>query len=177
MSRTCGSRAERDPATIATGLRFERGLDGTRWLQSKCPLVGQFNVANLLGVLGVMLRVRPRFRAGRGAGCRNCFRRQDACSDRADAGEPLAVIDYAHTPDALAKALAALRPLATRARRKHPADCGWYSAPAATATPANARRWARRPPKVPTSSSSPVITRAARMPDAIVGPQVAAVRR
>jgi len=96
------------------GLAF-RVDDGTHATQIDVPLVGQFNVANVLGVLGAALACGLGF--------------EDACrlaprlvpppgrmQRVGEAGEPLAVIDYAHTPDALAQALAALRPLA-RARR------------------------------------------------------------
>jgi UDP-N-acetylmuramoyl-L-alanyl-D-glutamate--2,6-diaminopimelate ligase len=74
-------------------------------------LLGRFNVANLLGVLGVLLvsgwpleqalAAVPHFQpvAGR--------------MQRTGGGaQPLAVIDYAHTPDALEKVLAALRDVA-----------------------------------------------------------------
>ena len=46
-------------------------------------------------------------------------------------GAPI-FVDYAHKPDALAKALQALRPYVT-------AGWSWCSAPAATATPASGR--------------------------------------
>jgi UDP-N-acetylmuramoyl-L-alanyl-D-glutamate--2,6-diaminopimelate ligase len=82
--------------------------------QVDVPMVGHFNVANLLGVLGVALaagigfdtacRLLPRLVAPPGR-----MQRVGATDG------PLAVIDYAHTPDALVQALAALRPLA-RAR-------------------------------------------------------------
>ena len=75
------------------------------------PLVGQFNVENLLGVLGVMqacgidfaraVAALPQLHPPPG-------RMQQVALPRCAA----AVIDYAHTPDALVKALAALRPLA-----------------------------------------------------------------
>ena len=79
------------------------------------PLVGAFNAWNALGILGVLLasgmdldravealaHVQPP--AGR--------------MQRLGGGEePLVVVDYAHTPDALEKALLALRPLVARGR-------------------------------------------------------------
>jgi len=93
------------------GLAFELGLRGSEPIEVEVPLVGTFNVANLLGVAGVALAAGvplarvceqlPRLAAPPG-------RMQRV----GGAGEPLAVIDYAHTPDALDKALTALRPLA-----------------------------------------------------------------
>ncbi|MEO8344958.1 MAG: UDP-N-acetylmuramoyl-L-alanyl-D-glutamate--2,6-diaminopimelate ligase [Betaproteobacteria bacterium] len=73
------------------------------------PMVGTFNAQNLLGVLGVMLasdipldtavtaisRLHPP--AGR-------------MQRLGGSGRPLVIVDYAHTPDALEKALTALRP-------------------------------------------------------------------
>ncbi len=74
----------------------------------KCPLVGDFNVDNVLTVLAILLdwelpldevlRVMPRVHAAPG-------RMETFGGGRA----PLAVVDYAHTPDALQKALSAAR--------------------------------------------------------------------
>jgi UDP-N-acetylmuramoyl-L-alanyl-D-glutamate--2,6-diaminopimelate ligase len=91
------------------GFAFEVNLDGHS-IPIEVPLVGQFNVENLLGVLGVM------------HACGIDFARAVAALPQLDPplgrmqqvvmpAAPLAVIDYAHTPDALSKALAALRPL------------------------------------------------------------------
>ena len=93
-----------------TGLRFEVA-DGGSTTELDVPLVGQFNVTNLLGVLATAIA------------CGLDFAQACALAPRlvpppgrmqrvGATGEPLAVIDYAHTPDALVKALAALRPLA-----------------------------------------------------------------
>ena len=98
----------------AHGLAFEVDLDGHA-IPIEVPLVGHFNVENLLGVLGVMYA------------CGIEFARAVAALPQLDPplgrmqkvvmpAAPLAVIDYAHTPDALSKALAALRPL-VEARR------------------------------------------------------------
>ena len=73
------------------------------------PLVGAFNAANLLGVLGVLLVSGVAFEAALSilAGVRAPPGRMQ----RLGGGDrPLAVIDYAHTPDALDKVLTALRP-------------------------------------------------------------------
>jgi UDP-N-acetylmuramoyl-L-alanyl-D-glutamate--2,6-diaminopimelate ligase len=86
------------------------------------PLLGRFNVSNLLAVgcawlaLGVpfaavlerLARLHPV------PGRLQAVAPQDA-HDSAQGDLPLAVVDYAHTPDALANALGALRPVA-RAR-------------------------------------------------------------
>lgn len=77
----------------------------------KTRLVGQFNVSNALGVLGVLLaKGKPWSEA------LQLLETLTAVNGRMQqlGGEeaPLIVIDYAHTPDALAKTLAALRPAA-----------------------------------------------------------------
>ncbi len=94
----------------ARGLCLEAVLDG-RAIATEVPLVGQFNVENLLGVLGVMHACGIDFERAVAALPQLCAppgRMQQVAVPDA----PLAVIDYAHTPDALTKALQALRPLA-----------------------------------------------------------------
>lgn len=76
-------------------------------------LVGDYNVANLLGVIAAMrtlgVSLAEAVKACRALhpvpGRMECFNAP---------GLPLAVVDYAHTPDALTHALLALRPLATQ---------------------------------------------------------------
>jgi len=102
-----------DVQATAQGLAFKIVVDG-RVFRVETPHVGQFNVGNLLGVVGVSiacgigmdatLTALPRLTPPPG-------RMQRVPSSV----QPLVIIDYAHTPDALAQALAALRPLA-RAR-------------------------------------------------------------
>jgi UDP-N-acetylmuramoyl-L-alanyl-D-glutamate--2,6-diaminopimelate ligase len=80
-------------------------------IQVRTQLVGQFNVSNVLGIAGVLI--------ARGASLRAVAelleslqpvpgRMQQLGGQEA----PLVVIDYAHTPDALVKALATLRDVA-----------------------------------------------------------------
>ena len=101
----------RNIRSTARGLAFEAALDDEVVLID-VPLVGQFNVENLLGVLGVVHACGidfPRAAAALAELEPPPGRMQQVSAHNA----PLAVIDYAHTPDALTKALAALRPLAT----------------------------------------------------------------
>jgi UDP-N-acetylmuramoyl-L-alanyl-D-glutamate--2,6-diaminopimelate ligase len=101
--------AERIRAT-SDGLAFVAGLDGDT-MQVEVPVVGHYNVSNLLGVVGVALACGVNFAAAVAAlpslapplGRMQRVVRPDA---------PLAVVDYAHTPDALEQALSALRPVA-----------------------------------------------------------------
>jgi UDP-N-acetylmuramyl-tripeptide synthetase len=76
-------------------------------------LVGQFNVANLLGVVAAMRALGvPLADAVRA--CTSLLPVPGRMERLQQAGKPLVAVDYAHTPDALDKALQALRPLATQ---------------------------------------------------------------
>ena len=90
-----------------------RGPDGGT-LASRCPLPGDFNVANtvLALVMLVAAGVRPSVAAGRLAGADAVPGRMERVPGSGAPGEPLAVVDYAHTPSAVAAALRALRPAA-----------------------------------------------------------------
>ena len=96
----------------AQGLRCEV-VEGSESHLLKTRAIGAYNVSNLLGVLGAMRAL--------------CVSLRDAVQACADlqpvpgrmeclggSGEPLVVVDYAHSPDALAQALTALRPLANQ---------------------------------------------------------------
>ena len=98
--------AERVFADVA-GLRLHvRSSWGEGELAS--PLLGRFNAANLLAVLGVLLAGGVAFDAALARLAR--LSTVPGRMERHGGGaQPLAVVDYAHTPDALAQALAALR--------------------------------------------------------------------
>ena len=97
------------------GVRFR--LDG-EWgtAEVNAPVLGAFNVSNLLAVIGALFAagfsldeiVRVVARLQPVPGRLERLGGSDA---------PLVVIDYAHTPDALEKALAALRPAVHPGRR------------------------------------------------------------
>jgi UDP-N-acetylmuramyl-tripeptide synthetase len=79
----------------------------------RAPVIGTFNVANLLAVLGALraLGVPLDLAAQACSGLQGVPGRMDIVPcHQADA--PLVVVDYAHTPDALTQALKALRPVA-----------------------------------------------------------------
>ena len=78
----------------------------------KTQLVGNFNISNALGVMGAMLAKGLGLRAAIDAveALRPAPGRMQQVGGQ-DA--PMIVIDYAHTPDALEKTLAALRQVAT----------------------------------------------------------------
>jgi UDP-N-acetylmuramoyl-L-alanyl-D-glutamate--2,6-diaminopimelate ligase len=84
-------------------------LSGTS--QVRTQLIGQFNVSNVLGILGVLL--------AKGVELKTAIERIEALlpvpgrMQQVGGHEaPLVVIDYAHTPDALEKTLATLRQVA-----------------------------------------------------------------
>jgi len=97
----------------ATGTAFHLSSD---WGEAEVEVgtLGAFNVSNLLAVLGVLLEVGVPFDAAlaRIAKLESVNGRMERLGGRLQSDEPLVVIDYAHTPDALEKTLAALRPIA-----------------------------------------------------------------
>jgi UDP-N-acetylmuramoyl-L-alanyl-D-glutamate--2,6-diaminopimelate ligase len=92
------------------GLRFTVAEGGEQHdLQTQ--LVGQYNVSNLLGVLGAM-RAQGIALRDAVAACGDLLAVPGRMERIALAGRPVVAVDYAHTPDALDKALTALRPMA-----------------------------------------------------------------
>ncbi len=107
---TLGDATGCDRVLAATDLMESGGalaftLDGLRF---EAPVVGRFNASNLLAVIGALLAGGERL-ADIAAVLRHIVppagRMQPVGGDHA----PLVVVDYAHSPDALEKALTALR--------------------------------------------------------------------
>jgi UDP-N-acetylmuramoyl-L-alanyl-D-glutamate--2,6-diaminopimelate ligase len=119
-----GKKADLSAEAIALGLDGMRfGLrDATGTADVLSPLLGRFNVDNLLAVAGV-LRVNGLALAEIAA----LLGRLDPVGGRMSRlgglGMPLVVVDYAHTPDALEQALKTLRGH-TRARLLCVFGCG-----------------------------------------------------
>ena len=78
----------------------------------KTQLVGQFNVSNALGILGALLAQDIAWRDAVSA-IEALQPVPGRMQQLGGADAPLVVIDYAHTPDAIDKALAALRVVAS----------------------------------------------------------------
>lgn len=88
-------------------------VEDTQRLPLSTRLIGDYNVANVLGVVAAMRSLGVPLQAA-----------VQACSALTPVpgrmecvgleGQPLVAVDYAHTPDALAKALDALKPVAAQ---------------------------------------------------------------
>jgi UDP-N-acetylmuramyl-tripeptide synthetase len=103
----------------ASGVRYAGGglsfdlHEGAAHAAVRTRLIGDYNVANLLATLGGLraLGVSLADAAAACAGLTPVPGRMERVSS--DASAPQVVVDYAHTPDALEKALLALQPFAT----------------------------------------------------------------
>lgn len=111
----CESRARlvaRQMRQEASRLNFEvhEAATGESALVS-AAVVGRYNVSNLLGVIAA-LRTRGVALADAARACSQLSAVPGRMEVLGGEGEPLVVVDYAHSPDALDKVLAALRPAA-----------------------------------------------------------------
>ncbi len=111
---SCTGRARlqaRDIRHAAHGLDFEVLEAGGAVHTVHAPVVGHYNVANVLGVIAA-LRTRGVPLADAARVCAQISPVPGRMDSLGGTGQPLVVVDYAHTPDALDKVLAALRPVA-----------------------------------------------------------------
>ena len=107
-----GARLVAEQVGYADGGLSFTVAEGTARATVRSVLIGDYNVSNLLGVLGALraLGVPLAEAAACVPGLSAVPGRMQAVGD--GQGAPQVVVDYAHTPDALDKALGALRPLA-----------------------------------------------------------------
>ncbi len=98
------------------GLAFELVEAGGEPVTARTGLIGDYNVSNLLGVVGALraLGVPLRDAARACAGLTPVPGRMQRVAPAAAGPQPEVVVDYAHTPDALDKALLALQPWAAQ---------------------------------------------------------------
>lgn len=100
----------RDIVFAEEGLRFTVA-EGVQHAELQTLATGRYNVSNLLGVVAAMRALgMPLAQAVRV--CTRLASVPGRMDQLAQAGKPLVAVDYAHTPDALEKALEALRPVA-----------------------------------------------------------------
>lgn len=113
-SRRGAARLQARQIDSAEGIAFQV-FEGERVASLHTGLMGDYNIDNLLGVIG-SLRALGVSLEDAVQSCTHLTavpgRMQRVGGLKADA--PMVVVDYAHTPDAIEKALAALRSLATQ---------------------------------------------------------------
>lgn len=94
------------------GLRFEvQASDGAAVHTLETQAIGAYNVSNLLCAMAAMRALGVAL-ADAVAACQDLLPVPGRMECLGEAGQPLVVVDYAHTPDALAQTLDALRPVA-----------------------------------------------------------------
>jgi len=109
-ARGAARLAAQDIALGDQGLRFTV-VEGAEQQLLQTRVIGHYNVLNLLGVLAA-LRSRGVPLADAVRACAGLQPVPGRMQRLVAVGQPLVAVDYAHTPDALDKALQALRPLA-----------------------------------------------------------------
>ena len=105
-----GRLTARDIRFDEQGVRFTAA---SAWGEAviAAPVWGEFNVSNLLAVIGTLIAAGVPFDAAARA-VQTIHAVPGRMNAQGGVDAPLVVIDYAHTPDALDKALVTLRPLA-----------------------------------------------------------------
>ena len=93
-----------------SGLRLDV-VEGAEKRTLQTTMIGDYNVSNLLGVIAAQRALGVPL-AQAVAACTQLLPVPGRMERLVAPGQPLVAVDYAHTPDALEKALQALRPLA-----------------------------------------------------------------
>lgn len=100
----------RNVRVLPSGMVFDVH-EGAQRVTLQTPMIGQYNVSNLLGVVAAMRALGIGLDAAVAA-CATLRPVPGRLECLGGVGAPLVAVDYAHTPDALAQVLAALRPVA-----------------------------------------------------------------
>lgn len=105
----CAEKSIYVTSLYANPAGFEVTVNGS-WGQGQfsSPLLGQFNVSNLLAVIGVLLSQGLSFKHALAA-CEHLQGVAGRMQSFGGGNSPRVVVDYAHTPDALEKVLQTLR--------------------------------------------------------------------
>ena len=101
-------------ADSVQGLSFDV-VEGEHTRRLHTAMVGLYNVNNLLGVIATLRALGYPLEQAVGV-CADLWPVPGRLQVVSASQEPLVVVDYAHTPDALSQVLQALRPLATARR-------------------------------------------------------------
>lgn len=113
VSSQCDARLRASAVAYdSLGMGFDV-VEGTASYRLQTRMIGSYNVSNLLGVLAAMRALGVPLRAAVEA-CSTLHPVPGRMEYLGGAGEPLVAVDYAHTPDALSQALAALKPVAAQ---------------------------------------------------------------
>ena len=116
---TVSCRAEAGARLTAQDIRMgDHGVhftlcEGAERVELATQTIGDYNVSNLLGVIATLRTLGVPLAAAVDA-CRVLHPVPGRMEFQGGDALPLAVVDYAHTPDALAQVLRALRPLAAQ---------------------------------------------------------------
>jgi UDP-N-acetylmuramoyl-L-alanyl-D-glutamate--2,6-diaminopimelate ligase len=102
--------AARDITAADAGLQWQV-VEGDEQHLLTSNVVGHYNVLNVLGVVATLRSLGVPLQSAVAA-CSQLQPVPGRMEQWAQPGQPLVAVDYAHTPDALEKALQALRPLA-----------------------------------------------------------------
>jgi UDP-N-acetylmuramoyl-L-alanyl-D-glutamate--2,6-diaminopimelate ligase len=86
-------------------------VEGPQSCTVRVPAAGRYNVSNLLGVVAGLRSLGLSLEQA-GHACANLTAVPGRMESLGGLGQPLVVVDYAHTPDALEQVLQALRPVA-----------------------------------------------------------------
>jgi len=115
---TCSAQPHHAARLAARHVRYEQGglaftlNEGAHTVTVQSVLIGDYNVSNLLVVIGGLRSLGVSL-ADAAAVCAQLTAVPGRMQRVVAQEGPAVVIDYAHTPDALEKALAAVRPFAT----------------------------------------------------------------